>query len=222
MRPASPSSYLFAAIIGVLFLVADVGWVLGQEPSSALERQRAVEAGLLPAVVAAREPVPTWGIGDRMEHHRVPGVSIAVINDGVVEWAKGYGLKQAGGPDSVSVTTLFQAASISKPVTAAAILGLAERGVLSLDMDVNEYLRSWQVRPNEYTAESPVTLRGLLAHNAGITVHGFPGYVAGQEVPTAVGVLAGRGNTVPVEVVSVPGERYRYSGGRLHHRTSTH
>jgi CubicO group peptidase (beta-lactamase class C family) len=128
-----------------------------------------------------------------MERHRVPGVSIAVINDGVVEWVKGYGLKQAGGSDSVSVSTLFQAASISKPVTAAAVLRLAERGVLSLDVDVNEYLNSWQVQPNEYTAESPVTLRGLLAHNAGITVSGFPGYVAGEEVPTAVDVLAGRG-----------------------------
>ena len=107
-------------LIYVLCLVAHVGWILGQEPSSALERQRAVEAGLLPGVVAAGRPIPTWGIWDRMERHRVPGVSIAVINDGVVEWAKGYGVKQAGGSDSVSVSTLFQAASISKPVAAAA------------------------------------------------------------------------------------------------------
>jgi CubicO group peptidase (beta-lactamase class C family) len=154
-----------------------------------LERQQAVEAGLLPAV------------------------SIAVINDGVVEWAEGYGVNRAHGSDSVSVSTLFQAASISKPVTAAAILRLGERGVLDLDVDVNEYLQSWQVKANEYTAESPVTLRGLLAHNAGVTVHGFPGYVAGEKVPTAVDVLDGKGNTHPVEVVSVPGERQRYSGG---------
>lgn len=200
-------------LIYVLCLVAHVGWILGQEPSSALERQRAVEAGLLPGVVVAGRPIPTWGIWDRMERHRVPGVSIAVINDGVVEWAKGYGVKQAGGSDSVSVSTLFQAASISKPVTAAAILRLAERGILSLDEDVNEYLRSWLVQPNKYTAESPIMLRGLLGHNAGVTVPGFPGYVAGEEVPTAVDVLAGRGNSDPVRVVSVPGERYRYSGG---------
>ena len=213
MKPAALSSYLFAVIIGVLCLVAEVGRILAQELSSVMERQRAVEAGLLPAVVASGQPIPTWGIWDRMERHRVPGVSIAVINDGVVEWAEGYGLKQAGSSDSVSVFTLFQAASISKSVTAAAVLRLAERGVLSLDVDVNEYLISWQVQPNEYTAESPVTLRGLLAHNAGITVPGFPGYAAGEEVPTAVDVLAGRGNTDPVKVVSVPGEQYRYSGG---------
>jgi CubicO group peptidase (beta-lactamase class C family) len=161
----------------------------------------------------ASQPVPNWAIWDRMEHHRVPGVSIAVLNDGVVAWARGYGLKQAGGSDSVSVSTLFQAASISKPVTAAAILRLAECGVLSLDVDVNEYLKSWQVQPNEFTADSPVTLRGLLAHNAGVTVPGFPGYVAGKDLPTAVDVLSGRGNTDPVELVSVPGERDRYSGG---------
>ena len=128
MRPAAPSSYLFAAIIGVLCLVAHIGWILGQEPSSTLERQRAVEAGLLPGVVVAGRPIPTWGIWDRMEHHRVPGVSIAVINDGIVEWAEGYGVKQAGGSDSVSASTLFQAASISKPVTAAAILRLRSAG----------------------------------------------------------------------------------------------
>jgi CubicO group peptidase (beta-lactamase class C family) len=148
-----------------------------------------------------------------MEHYRVPAVSIAVINDGVVEWAKGYGVKRAGGSDSVSVSTLFQAASISKPVTAAAILRLRDRGVLDLDVDVNEYLQSWQVKANECTAESPVTLRGLLAHNAGVNVHGFPGYVAGETVPTAVDVLSGKGNTDPVEVVSVSGERQQYSGG---------
>jgi CubicO group peptidase (beta-lactamase class C family) len=148
-----------------------------------------------------------------MERHRVPGVSIAVINDGIVEWAKGYGVKQAGSSDSVSVSTLFQAASISKPVSAAVILRLAERGVLDLNVDVNEYLKSWQVSLNEYTTESTVTLRGILAHNAGVSVQGFPGYVAGEDLPTAVDVLAGRGNTDPVEVVSVPGERDRYSGG---------
>jgi CubicO group peptidase (beta-lactamase class C family) len=100
-----------------------------------------------------------------------------------------------------------------RPAAPSSYLFAAIIGVLGLDVDVNEYLNSWQVQPNKYTAESPVTLRGLLGHNAGVTVHGFPGYVSGEEVPTAVGVLAGKGNTDPVRVVSVPGERYRYSGG---------
>jgi len=213
MRRLPPLSQFPTAMAVVLCLVAGVGRIFGQEPSGVLERQQAVEASLLPAVVEAGEPVPTWGIRDRMEHYRVPAVSVAVINDGIVEWAEGYGVKRAGGSDSVSVSTLFQAASISKPVTAAAILRLKDRGVLDLDTDVNKYLQSWQVKTNAYTAESPVTLRGLLAHNAGVTVHGFPGYVAGEIVPTAVDVLNGKGNTDPVEVVSVPGERQRYSGG---------
>jgi hypothetical protein len=80
----------------VLCLVTDADWIFGQEPASALERRQAVETGLLPAVVATGQLVPIWSIWNRVEHHLVPGLSIAVINGGVVEWAEGYGVKQAG------------------------------------------------------------------------------------------------------------------------------
>lgn len=148
-----------------------------------------------------------------MAHYDVPGVSLAVIHDGHVEWAAGYGVRATGAADSVTVSSLFQAASISKPVAALAALRLVERGYLHLDRDVNRDLRSWQVPENEYTSEQSVTLRHLLSHSAGLTVGGFPGYPRGTPVPSAVDILEGRGNTDPVRLATIPGTSYRYSGG---------
>lgn len=184
-----------------------------QASDSVAGRQRAVEEGLLPAVVVAGDSVPTYSITARMEHYKVPGISIAVINDGKIEWARGYGVKRIGTTDSVTAATRFQAASISKPVAATAALRLVEEGRLKLDADVNDQLKSWHVPENEFTAKQPVTLREILSHTAGLTVHGFPGYAAGEKVPSAVDVLDGKGNTDPVRVDTVPGTLWRYSGG---------
>jgi CubicO group peptidase (beta-lactamase class C family) len=140
-------------------------------------------------------------------------VSIAVINDGHVEWAAGYGVRVVGSSDSVTVSTLFQAASISKPVTALAALRLVDEGHLDLDSDVNRWLRSWQIPESRYTLEQPVTLRSLLSHTAGFNVGGFPGYRRGAVVPSAVDVLEGRGNTAAVRLDTVPRSRFQYSGG---------
>jgi CubicO group peptidase (beta-lactamase class C family) len=177
------------------------------------ERQRAVEESLLPAVVVAGDSAPLYSLSARMEHYKVPGMSVAVINDGKVEWAKGYGVKEVGSSDSVTASTRFQAASISKPVAATAALRLVEEGRLELDANVNDELKSWRVPDNAFTAKQPVTLREILSHTAGLTVHGFPGYAAGEKVPSTVDVLDGKGNTDPVRVDTVPGTIWRYSGG---------
>ncbi len=130
-------------------------------------------------------------------------------------WARGYGAPEAGSAEPVTADTLFQAASISKPVAAVGALALVQEGRLSLDADVNGALRSWQVPQNELTSGAPVTLRGLLTHGAGLTVRGFPGYAAGEAVPTLLQVLDGSGpaNSAPIRVEAVPGSRYSYSGG---------
>jgi CubicO group peptidase (beta-lactamase class C family) len=117
----------------------------------------------------------------------------------------------AGRPATTG--TLFQAASISKPVAATAALTLVEEGRLALDTDVNGYLTSWKVPESSFTAVESVTLRRLLRHAAGLTVHGFPGYARSAEIPDAVAVLEGRGNTAPVVVDTTPGTLWRYSGG---------
>jgi CubicO group peptidase (beta-lactamase class C family) len=150
-----------------------------------------------------------------MAHYKVPGASIAVIEGGRVAWTRGVGVKEAAKSDPVTPATLFQAASISKPVTATAMLRLVERGKLDLDADVNRYLTSWKVPENEHTAKEKVTLRRLASHTAGLTVHGFPGYAPNEPRPTLIQILNGEppANTEPVRVDMVPGSTMRYSGG---------
>jgi CubicO group peptidase (beta-lactamase class C family) len=150
-----------------------------------------------------------------IERHQVPGVSIAVVNDYRIDWADGFGVVAAGGSKPVTSTTMFQAASISKPVAALAALRTVELGKLQLDEDVNPRLTSWHIPPSPLTAGRPITLRRLLSHTAGLNVHGFPGYGVDESVPTLVQVLAGAppANTAPIKVEVKPGYMFRYSGG---------
>jgi CubicO group peptidase (beta-lactamase class C family) len=156
-----------------------------------------------------------WTLSERMEYYHVPGVSLAIIDQGQVAWAGGFGVKKAGTADLVQESTLFQAASISKPVTATAILRLVESGDVSLDEDVNKYLRSWKIPENIYTVQEKVTLRRILSHSAGLTVHGFAGYSLSQPVPTLQQILEGENpaNSPAIRVDILPGSLYRYSGG---------
>ena len=116
---------------------------------------------------------------------------------------------------TVTPETLFQAASISKPVAAVAALFYVEKGLLDLDKDVNLKLKSWKVPSNEFTQNNKVTLRGILSHTAGLTVHGFPGYRFDKPVPSLVQVLDGEkpANTAAIRVDMTPGSKWRYSGG---------
>jgi CubicO group peptidase (beta-lactamase class C family) len=187
-----------------------------QKDLAAIEARIArVENGLLPAFVVAGQPLPTKPLAQRMSDLKIPGVSIAVINNGAIEWAKGYGTTETGTGGPVTPHTLFQAASISKPVAALAALRLVEQGKLSLDEDVNAKLTSWKVPENDFTKTEKVTLRRLLSHSAGLTVHGFGGYAADAPVPTLVQVLDGAkpANSDAVRVDVVPGKIWRYSGG---------
>ena len=154
-------------------------------------------------------------VQERSEFHRVPGASVTVLDQGGIAWAKGYGVMDAETGAPVTPETLFQAASISKPVAAMAALRLVEEGVLDLDAPVNEYLKSWKIPENEHTRETPVTLRHLLTHTGGLTVHGFPGYATDETVATTLEVLDGSGpaNTDPIRVDTQPGSTWRYSGG---------
>lgn len=155
------------------------------------------------------------GIAARLARYRVPGVSVAVINAGVVEWARGYGVQEAGGGVRVTQETVFQAASVSKSVTAMAALRLVQDGRASLDEDVNQRLTSWKLPASPHTRSRPVTLRGLLSHSAGIGVHGFGGYASNATLPSPHEVLDGRGaaRSLPIRCEAPPGQRSAYSGG---------
>jgi len=152
---------------------------------------------------------------DRMAYYKVPGVSIAVINDYQIEWAKGYGVLEAGKDQPVTTETLFQTASSAKPMVAMAALHYVEAGELELDIDVNEKLVSWKIPENVFTAQAPVTLRRLLSHSAGLPYVPLHGYAQGLAIPNLQQILNGEppANSEPVRVVIVPGTQYSYSNG---------
>jgi CubicO group peptidase (beta-lactamase class C family) len=153
-----------------------------------------------------------------MQKTGVPGLSIAVIQDFSIHWTRGYGIADVATGAKTTPDTLFQAASISKPVTAMAVLKAVQDGQLTLDDDVNRWLRSWKVPSSEYTAQQPVTLRGLLSHTSGTDDgFGFPGYTPGLPVPTPVQILNGAApsNVKAVVMGRRPLIAYKYSGGGL-------
>jgi CubicO group peptidase (beta-lactamase class C family) len=178
-------------------------------------RIRQVTENLLPVVQIKGDRSTGMNLADRMRHYAVPGVSIAVINQGRIEWARGFGVKDTTTNQPVTSETLFQAGSISKPVSAAAALHLVQEGKLDLDENVNDRLKSWKLPDNEHTEKKKVTLREILSHTAGLTVHGFPGYAADAATASLVQVLDGAkpANTAPIRVEIDPGTEFSYSGG---------
>jgi CubicO group peptidase (beta-lactamase class C family) len=204
-----PMRSVFSKILVFVLVVSQIA--LGQSPVAS--RIQRVEQGLLPSVLIKGNS--GWTIQERMKQHKIPGVSIAVINDFKVEWARSYGVKDLETSEPVTPETLFQAGSISKPVAAMVALKKVEQGKISLDENINNKLTSWKLPDNEFTARKKVTLANLLSHTGGLTVHGFPGYAVGKKLPTLPEVLDGTqpANTAAVRVDIEPGTRFRYSGG---------
>lgn len=174
-----------------------------------------VENSLLPSILLKGQAVKGFNILERMDYYHITGVSIAFMNGGEIAWAKGYGYASADSARLVDEKTLFQAASISKPVAAMAALAMVEEGKIGLDEDVNHCLLDWKVEENGHTAAEKVTLRRILSHTAGLTVHGFAGYAYNEELPSLIQVLNGElpANSARIYPDTTPGSRYSYSGG---------
>lgn len=181
----------------------------------------AIEHGLVNPRGEEDHPGRRMELSQRMTHYKVPGISIAFVYQEELAWAKGFGVVEAGGEKPVTTETIFQAASISKTVTAMVALHLVEAGLLDLDADVNDMLRSWKVPESQHTrvrrdgSQPQVTLRGLLSHSAGLTVKGYRGYTPDRQLPTLQQILKGEkpANSKPVRVVQRPGKGYKYSSG---------
>jgi CubicO group peptidase (beta-lactamase class C family) len=182
-----------------------------------LAGKTAIEERLVPIDGPRGAPTTFATLARRMAHYDVPGVSIAVVHEGRIAWSAGYGALKAGELARVDEKTLFQAASISKPIADLATLVLVQKGTLDLDTDVNRYLKSWRVPESELTKEHPVTLRGIMSHTAGFNVHGFSGYRPEKSVPTLVQILEGAppANSEAIRIEEIPSTRYSYSGGGL-------
>ncbi len=177
-------------------------------------RINAVENRLIPYVPV--HGFPAWKIKDRMRYYQIPGVSIAVIKNYKMDWAKSYGLADTTKKASAKTTTMFSAGSISKLVTAVIALRLVEQGKLSLDSPINRYLTSWKLKDNDFTRNKPVTLQMLLSHTGGISQSAYFGYLpAKNPLPTITQILNGDSiaEVNPVAVSSEPGKEFRYSGG---------
>lgn len=156
-----------------------------------------------------------YSLQEWMKELGIPGVSIAVVDDYQVVWARGYGVTDAEASAApITARTLFQAASIGKPVTALALLQYVEQGVFNLDTVANEYLQSWNLPDADFPAAEKVTLRHLLAHTAGITPGGFSGYERDSPLPDITQILDGKppANNAAARVVSMPGSVVSYSG----------
>ncbi|MDR6626167.1 serine hydrolase domain-containing protein [Caulobacter segnis] len=197
--------------VALVAAIATPGWAANSDPLAALDR------GLRPDVIAAGQTTPGWALTERMAHYKVPGVAVAILRDGEVVSAVGYGVREAGSQDKVDGDTLFSVGSISKVVTAATTLRLVADGRLDLDRDVDDYLKRWKLPASTEVPEPYVSLRMLMSHTSGLGVHGFADYQPAEPLPTLVQVLNGEkpAKNEAVRFKWSPGALNDYSGGGI-------
>jgi CubicO group peptidase (beta-lactamase class C family) len=150
---------------------------------------------------------------ERMQAAATPAVSVAVLRNGQISWARAWGTLEAGGTQLADTGTVFQAASMSKPIAAIVALSLVDAGRLTLDGDITALVKDdWHARGPDSVA---VTLRRLLNHTAEISPRGFLGYAADRTLPTTSQILSGTPPATSRRVVvdSAYANRFRYSGG---------
>lgn len=150
-------------------------------------------------------PVP-----ERMEQLKVPGMSIAIIGDYNIQDLITFG--KADSVNLVTPNTIFQAASVTKFLTAVIVHQYISKGLLELDTNVNQYLKSWKIPENEFTEHNPVTLRLLLSHKSGLPSTNFD-FDKDQGVPTLIQILNGESPAInePGVPIAIPGSKWAYS-----------
>ena len=173
-----------------------------------------VETSLNPSLIFG-DTLPNNSIEQRLRETHVKGLSIAVIQNYKIHWAKGYGWADSAENRKVNLETRFQAASISKSLNSMGILKLAEQGRLNLGADINNYLKSWKFPYDSLSKNKEITTLHLLSHTAALGVHGFPGYNRKDSFPSLMQVLNGTrpANTGAIRSFGEPGKAFRYSGG---------
>lgn len=148
--------------------------------------------------------------------HNIPGASVAVVKNGSVVWAKGFGDADLATNRHVTTDTLFQACSITKTLTATAVMQVLSKYNISLDAPVNNYLKRWKIPENKFTQQHPVTIRTLLNHTAAIS-NPYPdgGYAYNAKLPTLTQTFKGEAPATnpPLHVTEVPGKKYQYCNG---------
>jgi CubicO group peptidase (beta-lactamase class C family) len=205
-------SICIASIIGCVKPEKSLSTVtkLAENPEAQL-----LQKGLAQRIRIDGQDIDFQSLKQRQADYNVPGVSVAFMRNGQIAWTLQSGVKDVASDQPLDGNTVFQAGSISKPAFATVLMKYRQDHSLDLDADVNKLLTSWQLPHHEWTGQEVVSLRRLLSHTAGTTVHGFPGYAAGKDVPSLKQVLDGStpANTAALTVDIQPGSRMRYSGG---------
>ncbi len=199
--------FLFQGVLLLLF----AGAVTAQDAAQMI---KAIEDKQHPN----RQGLDPYTLREIMDRFHVPGVSVAVIKDFKVHWAKAWGVADAETGIAVNTETMFQAASMSKPVAAMASLKAVQDGKFELDQDINTILKSWKIPEGPFTKDNPVTPRQLMSHTSGMgDGFGFPGYTPSASLPTLSQILDGLppSNTGPVRLERTPLTAHKYSGGSV-------
>ena len=187
-----------AAVALLVVSGAFVGWRLTRPPSFHE-----------PASVAALARVLDEVVPEALRRERVPGAAVAIVRSGQVAWVRGFGVADATGRVAVQPRTVFQVASVSKPVAAMGALRLVEQRRLDLDRP----LTLWRFPRSDHDPRG-VTLRRLLSHTAGVSVPGYTGHDPERPLPSTAASLAGdSAGAGAVRLEADPGSGYRYSGG---------
>jgi len=178
------------------------------------QKINAVENSLSPVIIYG-DTIPKSNIEARMKATGVQGLSIVVITNYKIEWAKGYGWADVEEKRKVTTNTRFQAASISKSINSLGILRLVEMGKLDPEADINNYLKSWKFPYDSLSNNKKISTNNLLSHTAGLDIHGFPGYKRSAQLPSIQSILDGKppANTKAVRSLFEPGKNFKYSGG---------
>ena len=198
-------------LVGVCVIAAAPAFFAAEDASPATMMAR-IEGAQSPD----RQGLDRLTLEQVMERFHVPGVSVAIVKDFRLDWAKGYGSADVESGMRVDADTLFQAASISKPVAAMAAMRAVQDGAFGLDQDINTILTSWKLPDSEFTRGHPVTPRALMSHTSGLgDGFGFPGYHPSAPRPTLVEILNGSkpSNVGPVLMERPPFTAEKYSGG---------
>lgn len=154
-----------------------------------------------------------------MTKYNISGAAVAVMESGKITLVKGYGFADLGNAIPMTENHLFNAASISKALTAWGIMRLVDSGKIDLDAPVNQYLSRWQLPDGEWSAQD-VSIRRLLSHTAGISMPSVPGFRWPMSLPGLVDILSGNYEKstyakegTAVEIFYQPGQGFHYSGG---------
>jgi CubicO group peptidase (beta-lactamase class C family) len=205
---------LFLSFLSFLPFFVKLTFAQSTEYSTEVEgRIKQVENNLM-TWVQTQDSVK-WSLTDRMAHYHINGISIAVIHNYNIEWAKGYGWADISEKRPATNKTLFQAASLSKSINAVGLMKMVQDKKLELNTDINQYLTSWKF-PYDATAKNKkITIGNLLSHTAGLSVNGFGGYAVGDKLPLLTQILDGKkpSNSQAVRSLSEPGIKFQYSGG---------